>query len=124
MTEVVVGRPADFPDGTHRIVEVDGRRIGVFRIGGRFYALPNRCPHQGGPLCEGRGLMGTLVADEAGGWRPRWAMDGEVIACPWHGLEYHVPTGRCLAYPDIRLRHHEVMVRGDEIVVRVGSRAG
>ena len=47
MTEVVVGRPADFPDGTHRIVEVDGRRIGVFRIGGRFYALPNRCPQLG-----------------------------------------------------------------------------
>jgi nitrite reductase/ring-hydroxylating ferredoxin subunit len=124
VTEVVVGRPADFPDGTHRVVEVDGRRIGVFRIDGRFYALPNRCPHQGGPLCEGRGLTGTLVADEAGGWRPRWAMDGEVIACPWHGLEYHVPTGRCLAYPEIRLRHHEVTVRGDEVVVRVGSRAG
>jgi len=121
---MVIGRPADFPDGTHRVVEVDGRRIGVFRIKGRFYALPNRCPHQGGPLCEGRGLTGTLVADAAEGWRPRWVMDGEVIACPWHGLEYHVPTGRCLAYPEIRLRHHEVTVRGDEVVLRVGSRAG
>jgi nitrite reductase (NADH) small subunit len=123
VTEVVVGRLADFPDGTHRVVDVDGRRIGVFRIHGRFYALPNRCAHQGGPLCEGRGLTGTLVADAAGGWRPRWAMEGEVIACPWHGLEYHVPTGQCLAYPEIRLRHHEVTVRGDEIVVRVPTRA-
>ncbi len=124
MTEVVVGRLADFPDGTHRVVEVDGRRIGVFRIAGRLYALPNRCPHQGGPLCDGRGLTGTLVADAAHGWRPRWALDGEVIACPWHGLEYHVPSGRCLAFPEIRLRHHKVAVRGDEVVVTLASRVG
>ena len=124
MTEVVVGRLADFPDGTHRVVEVDGWRIGVFRIAGRLYALPNRCPHQGGPLCDGRGLTGTLVADAAHGWRPRWALDGEVIACPWHGLEYHVPSGRCLAFPEIRLRHHKVAVRGDEVVVTLPSRVG
>jgi len=117
----VVGRVADFPEGTHRVVEVDGRSVGVFNIGGRFYGLLNRCAHQGGPLCEARSTTGTLVSD---GWRLEWAHEGEIIACPWHGLEYHVPTGRCLAYPEIRLRHHEVTVRGDEVVVRVGSRAG
>ena len=46
-------------------------------------------------------MTGTLIADAEGGWRPRWALEGEVIACPWHGLEYHVPTGRCLAFPEI-----------------------
>ena len=35
-------------------------------------------------------------------------MQDEVIACPWHGLEYHVPTGRCLAYPEITLRRYPV----------------
>ena len=49
-------------------------------------------------------------------------MEDEVIACPWHGLEYHVPTGRCLAYPEITLRRYPVAVRGDEVVVTVGGR--
>jgi nitrite reductase (NADH) small subunit len=124
VTDVVVGRLADFPEGTHRVVEAGGRRIGVFNIGGRLYGLPNRCAHQGGPLCEGRRLTGTLAADAAGGWRPRWELDGEVIACPWHGLEYHVPTGLCLAMPEIRLRRYEVAVRGDEVYVSVPDRRG
>jgi nitrite reductase (NADH) small subunit len=122
VTEVVVGRLADFPDGTHKVVEAAGRQIGVFNIAGRFYGLPNLCPHQTGPLCEGRTLTGTLAADRDSGWSPRWVMQGEVIACPWHGLEYHVPTGRCLAYPEITLRRYPVTVRGADVVVTVGGR--
>ena len=121
MTEVVVGRLQDFPEGTHRVVHANGREIGVFNIAGRFYGLPNLCPHQTGPLCAGRRATGTLAAEREDGWRPRWVMDGEVIACPWHGLEYHVPTGRCLAYPEITLRRYAVAVRGEEVVVTVGG---
>ena len=89
----------------------------MFNIGGRLYGLPNRCAHQGGPLCAARGTTGTLVADADSGWQPRWALEGEVVACPWHGLEYHVPTGRCLAYPEIVLRRYEVVVDGEDVVV-------
>ena len=74
----VVGTVADFPDGTHRIVTVDGREVGVFNIGGRLYGLANRCAHQGGPLCAARRTTGTLVADADSGWQPRWTLDGEV----------------------------------------------
>jgi nitrite reductase (NADH) small subunit len=117
----VVGRAADFPEGTHRIVVVDGREVGVFNIGGRLYGIANRCAHQGGPVCAGRRATGTLVADAEGGWRPRWALEGEVIACPWHGLEYHVPTGRCLAYPHISLRRYDVRLEGEDVVVTPAS---
>ena len=65
----VVGRVADFPEGTHRVVSVDGREIGVFNIGGRFYGLLNRCAHQGGPLCAAKRTTGTLVAEEKAGGR-------------------------------------------------------
>jgi len=51
-------------------------------------------------------------------------MDGEIIVCPWHGLEFHVPTGRCLAYAEITLRSYEVRVVDDHVMVVVGrSRA-
>ena len=123
MTEVVVGRLADFPAGTHKVVQAGGREIGVFNVDGRFYGLPNLCPHQTGPLCEGR------AGDGHAGRRRRAATgsragscDDEVIACPWHGLEYHVPTGQCLAFPEITLRRYPVEVRGDEVVVTVGGR--
>jgi nitrite reductase/ring-hydroxylating ferredoxin subunit len=121
VTELVVGRVADFPEGTHKVVLAGRREIGVFNIGGSFYGLPNVCPHQTGPLCAGRIATGTLVADGESDWKPRWAMEDEVIACPWHGLEYHVPTGQCLAYPEITLRRYPVEVRGDEVVVIVGG---
>jgi nitrite reductase/ring-hydroxylating ferredoxin subunit len=120
VTEVVVGRLAEFPAGTHKVVRVNGRRIGVFNIAGTLYALPNICPHQTGPLCEGRTATGTLQADADSGWKPRWVMADEVIACPWHGLEYHVPTGQCLAYPEITLRRYPVSVRDGDVVVTIG----
>ena len=115
----VVGRVADFPEGTHRVVSVDGREIGVFNIGGRLYGLLNRCAHQGGPLCAGKRTTGTLVVDDD--FRPQWALEGEIIACPWHGLEYHVPTGQCLAFSHIRVRTFEVTVEGDDVVVTLAS---
>jgi nitrite reductase/ring-hydroxylating ferredoxin subunit len=115
----VVGRVADFPEGTHRVVSVDGREIGVFNIGGRFYGLLNRCAHQGGPLCAAKRTTGTLVAGED--WRPEWKFEGEIVACPWHGLEYHVPTGRCLAFPEIVLRRYDVAVEGDDVIVSPAS---
>jgi nitrite reductase (NADH) small subunit len=122
MAEEVVGRLADFPEGTHRVVHVAGREVGIFNVHGTLHALPNLCPHQTGPLCAGRAATGTLAADRDSEWKPRWVMDDEVIACPWHGLEYHVPTGQCLAYPEITLRRYPVQVRGDDVVVTVGGR--
>jgi nitrite reductase/ring-hydroxylating ferredoxin subunit len=122
MTDVVVGALADFPPGTHKVVRVGAREIGVFNIAGELYGLPNICPHQTGPLCEGRAATGTLAADADSGWAPQWVMEDEVIACPWHGLEYHVPTGQCLAYPEITLRRYPVTVRDGEVVVSVGGR--
>jgi nitrite reductase/ring-hydroxylating ferredoxin subunit len=117
----VVGTQADFPPGTHRVVEVDGREVGIFNIGGRLYGLANRCAHQGGPLCAGKLVTGTLVSRAETGWTREWALEGEVIACPWHGLEYHVPTGRCLADPRISIRRYDVTLDGDAVVVSPAS---
>ncbi len=33
MVEVEIGRLADFAEGDHRVVEVDGVEVGVFRLG-------------------------------------------------------------------------------------------
>ena len=121
MADHLVGSLADFPPGSHRVVTLGKVQIGIFNVDGALHALPNVCPHQTGPLCEGARATGTLLASAESGWMPRWELEGEVIACPWHGLEYHVPTGRCLAYPEIRIRRYDVAVQGDDVVVTPAS---
>lgn len=109
MAEHVVG-PADaFPPGTHRVVRAGKAEVGVFNVGGTFYALPNICPHQFGPLCAGP-VGGTLVCTAKTGWKHEWARDGEILTCPWHGLEFDIATGRCLASAKFRLRRYAVVV--------------
>jgi nitrite reductase/ring-hydroxylating ferredoxin subunit len=88
---VVVAPVSSFPDGERRIVEVGGRSIGVFRVGGSFYGIRNRCPHQGGPLCLGH-VLGDAVADAPGD--ARISADPLRIACPWHGWEYDLDSGQ------------------------------
>ena len=118
-TEHVVGDASDFPAGSHQVVTIGGRQIGIFNINGEFYGLPNVCPHQTGPLCEGKTTTGTLVARKEDDWKFRWDYEGEIVACPWHGLEYHVPSGQCLAFPNIKLRRYEVMVEDGKVKVLV-----
>jgi pyruvate oxidase len=65
----------DLEDGRVRTVAVDGRTIALCRVGDRYGALDNHCPHQGGPLGEG-------------------SIENGLLRCPWHGYDYDPVTGR------------------------------
>ena len=63
---VVVDRVERFPPGERRIVAAGGPAgIGVFNVGGSYYALRNICPHDGVPLC--RGIVGPYVRSNGRG---------------------------------------------------------
>ena len=113
MRRHVVARAADVPPGGRTIVRVAGREIGLFNVGGEYFALRNRCPHQGGPLCTGR-LSGWLESGEVG--RYDYSRPGEVLRCPWHGWEFDVRTGQSWFDP-LRTR-----VRSYDVAVVPGSR--
>ena len=49
MTRHVVASVGDIKPGEKKLVTVKGREVGVFNVGGEFFALANRCPHAGGP---------------------------------------------------------------------------
>ena len=116
MAEYSVGRVEDLPAGTHRVVRAGNREIGLFNIRGELHAIPNLCPHQRGPLCTGA-VSGTVVSGPETDWALQWIWDGEVVSCPWHSLEFHVTTGRCVALPGIRLRRFDVRVADGQIWV-------
>jgi len=94
--KVVVGKVSDFENGDRKIIDVNGKSIGVFRIDDKFYALRNRCPHQFGPLCAGT-LAPRAVSNGPGDVR----MDSgpPLLACPWHGWEYDIATGQSFMGP-------------------------
>ena len=112
----VVAKTADLPVGSRRIVVVARRSIGIFNVQGKFYALKNRCPHQGGPLCEGL-LLGRLLSDRPGHYelsdRPM------LLQCPWHGWEFDLATGDSWFDPsEARVRPYDVeVVQGGSLPV-------
>ncbi len=81
----------EFPPGERKLVEVDGKRIVVFNLDGEFFALSDRCPHQGGSLCAGA-LSGHVESSTPGEYH--YSRRGEMIRCPWHYWEFDIRTGR------------------------------
>ena len=108
MARHIVATVEEIPPGARKIVEVAGRSIGVFNLGGTFFALRNRCPHQGGPLCDGK--TGGFVSSDGPG-EYRYSRPGEALRCPWHGWEFDIRTGQSWFDPTaIRVRRYEVTV--------------
>jgi nitrite reductase (NADH) small subunit len=89
--EHLVGALDDFAPGRIHLVTVEGRDVGIVRTPTGVYAIGNRCPHQGAPLCRGV-LTGTMVS--SGPDEYIYDLDGLVVQCPWHAYEFRIDTGR------------------------------
>jgi nitrite reductase/ring-hydroxylating ferredoxin subunit len=108
MPKYAVATVDEIPPSGRKIVEIAGRSIGVFNIDGEFFALRNRCPHEGGPLCAGR-LCGLVTSDSPGDYQ--YSRPGQILRCPWHGWEFDVRTGQSWFDPrKVRVRAYEVTI--------------
>jgi len=73
----------EFAEGEMHLVEVDGRKIGVFHcVGGELVAIEDRCSHDDGPLAEGEFDSGACT-----------------VECPRHGSLFDVRSGRPKTLP-------------------------
>jgi len=115
MSRHVVATVDEIAPGSCKLATIKGREIGVFNVAGAFYALANRCPHAGGPMC--RGTVGPLVRSTVPG-EYRLERDGEFLRCPWHGWEFDIKTGQSWCDPSrIALRTYAAKVEpGMEVV--------
>lgn len=114
MSRHVVAAARDIPPGGRKLVTVRGRPIAVFNLDGAYYGLLNRCPHQGGSLCEGV-LTGLLQSATPGEYS--YSRKGEILRCPWHGWEFDIRTGQSVIDPaKINLRRYPVEVATGEAV--------
>ena len=88
----------DLAPGRSKIVTVNGRGIALFNVDGKFYAIHNSCPHEGGPLADGR-------------------LKGYVVACPWHDLAFDIRNGQGTDGGGYCVGSYEVRVEGTDIWV-------
>jgi nitrite reductase (NADH) small subunit len=88
----------DLAAGQSKKVMVNGRAIALFQVDGKFYAIHNSCPHEGGPLAEGR-------------------LKGYVVACPWHDLAFDIRNGQGTDGGGYCVGSYEVRVEGTDIWV-------
>ena len=96
---VPVCRAAELPPGERRAFDIDRRSICVINSDGRFYAVRNRCPHQGAELCKGS-VGGTFLPSDP--HQLVFGMEGRVLRCGWHAWEFDLETGSSLFDPEGR----------------------
>lgn len=83
---------------------------------GEFYAFTNKCIHQGAPMSEGVLCGAAAPTDTPGEYN--YGREGEIIRCPWHGMEYDIKNeGRMLADPERKLREFNVYFEEDNVIV-------
>ncbi len=74
-------KTGDLKSGQMRSYGAAGREILVARVGDRFFATDNRCPHFGGDLAAGR-------------------LEDTVVTCPRHGSQFDLRDGRVVRWTD------------------------
>ncbi|MGB7632416.1 MAG: Rieske 2Fe-2S domain-containing protein [Nitrososphaeraceae archaeon] len=80
---LVVGSVDDIPQGKMKHVEVKGKEIVISNIGGKFYAIDDRCGHMNARLS-----MGNISSEG-------------IVTCPFHGASFDVTTGRKVREPNL-----------------------
>ncbi len=104
----VVATLAEMPPGSRKLVTAGKREIALFNIDGTFFAVLDRCPHQGGSLCKGR-LIGLVKSADPGQYH--YSRPQQIVRCPWHGWEFDLATGQSKVDPSsIRVRPYPVEV--------------
>ena len=114
MSRHIVAAVGEIAPGTCKLVTVKGREIGVFNVNNEYFALINRCPHQGAPLCRGE-ILSRLESKSPGQYE--LTHRGEMLRCPWHCWEFDIHTGLSWCEPDsVQARTYAVEVEpGSEL---------
>ena len=112
---VEVMKAGDLQDGQMKSVKAGGQDVLVAKVGGKFYAVENTCPHMGGKLALGK-------------------LEGSVVTCPVHGSQFNLKDGsvvRWTNWPGVivavtklmrrprAIKTYPVKIEGDKMLVQV-----
>ena len=74
-----VAKIEELKSGTMKTVIAGGREILLARVGDKYYATDNRCPHMKGNLSQGK-------------------LEGIVVTCPLHGSQFDIGNGQVVRW--------------------------
>ena len=104
MVFVKVANAGDIKPGSIKGFVIDGKKVAIANVGGKFYALEDRCSHAGSPLSSG-------------------LLFGNTVMCVTHGAQVDVTTGNPLAPPaKLPVKKFEVKVNGEDLEVDLAAR--
>jgi nitrite reductase/ring-hydroxylating ferredoxin subunit len=96
---VRVASVGDVPPGEMMTVQVNGQPVVLANVDGTIYAFSGVCSHADGPLGRGKLL-------------------GNIVACPFHGGQFEVRSGKAVMPPATDdLLTFEVQIEGEDITV-------
>lgn len=105
---VKICKVSDVKDGTMKKFEVEEKEILVSNIGGKYYAINNKCTHRNGDLSQGK-------------------LEGNIVTCPKHSSKFDITTGKVVSGPKIPLlklkisdeEKYEVKIDGENILIKI-----
>ena len=91
----------DIAPNQGKLVEVQGKKLALFNLEGKYYAIDNTCTHRGGPLAEGE-------------------LEGDEVTCPWHGAKFKITSGAVLSPPAPQgVKSFPIRVTGNDLEVEL-----
>lgn len=100
---ITVAKLKDIPEQSGLCVDVNGTKIGLFKLDGVIHAIEDICTHAHASLSEGE-------------------VSGEEVACPLHFATFNIRTGECTGPPASEdLKTYNVRVVGEDIEVELGE---
>lgn len=98
---IKIAKTNELAPGQFKSVEIEGERIALFNVEGKFYALKDVCTHDGGILTGGK-------------------VTGHTVECPRHGAQFDIRTGAVVRMPAyVGVETYPVLVEGDEIFIGI-----
>ena len=98
MAFIRVGVLKHLPAGSAMQFEIGEDAVAVCNVDGTVHAMDGICPHSGGPLGHG-------------------ALEGHVLACPFHAWEFDCRTGVNLVDDSLKQATYPVRVEDGDILV-------
>ena len=112
---VEVGKTGELEDGAMKHTPTPRGEILLARVGDKYYAADNRCPHLGGRLSQGK-------------------LEGTVVTCPLHGSRFDLKDGKVVRWlkgvglmskvsqaikSPKTLTTYQVQVKDDQILIEI-----
>src|SRR3989338_4793742 len=91
----------EIKNGKMKSFSVNGSKLLIANVDGKYYSMCSVCTHKGGPLEYGK-------------------LNGNIVTCPWHGAEFDVTNGKVLKGPaEKNEKKYEVKIQGNDILVKI-----